>query len=340
MANYKDAGVDIKKAGKTHAEIEKVIASTRNGYCFPISGHYAGILNIGKEKIAITNDGVGSKILVAASLKKFDTVGIDCVAMVVNDLICVGARPVALVDYIALQRQDDGLVSELMKGLADGCMQAGCAIVGGETAVLPEIVNGFDLEATCIGVIGGKGSRQGGSGAKSGSEIIDGGKIRPGDVIVGLESSGIHSNGYTLARRILKVEKWGKEMLAPTIIYVKPVMEMIGACEIHGLANITGGGFSKLSRLGKHSKGGFLLDSMPELKGIMLELYSGVGKDDYEMYRTFNCGIGFCIICRKGEAEKVIGIAKKYRIGAQIIGKAVKEKDVRLKKDGKEISLL
>ncbi|OIO20870.1 phosphoribosylformylglycinamidine cyclo-ligase [Candidatus Micrarchaeota archaeon CG11_big_fil_rev_8_21_14_0_20_47_5] len=324
-STYSDAGIDVKKAVRIHEAMAKIIAGTKNEFCEGEFGHYAGIVKIGEEMIAITNDGVGSKLLVAQKMKKFDTVGIDCVAMVVNDLICIGAKPIALVDYIALQKQDETLVLELMKGLAQGCVQSGCAIVGGETAILPEIVNGFDLEATCIGRVEGG--------------VVDGRIVKEGDAVVGLASSGLHSNGYTLARKVLSMEKWGKEMLTPATIYVKPVLEMIKECEVHGLANITGGAFSKMSRLTKRSGCGFLLDGVPTLPPIFAELRRGV-PSDYEMYRTFNCGIGFCVVCEKEDAKKVIAVAKKYGIGAQVIGQAIAKKDILLKKDGKEISLL
>ncbi|MEM2962871.1 MAG: phosphoribosylformylglycinamidine cyclo-ligase [Candidatus Anstonellales archaeon] len=325
MVKYRDVGIDIKKAAKIHELIEKIVRSTENEFSYGLFGHYAGILVIGKEKIAVTNDGVGSKILVARSLNRFDTVGIDCVAMVANDIICVGARPVAIVDYIALQKQDDKLVLELIKGLAKGAREAGCVIVGGETAILSDIINGFDIEATCVGVVE--------------KEVIDGSKIRRGDVIVGLESSGLHSNGYTLARKLLG-KGWEEEMLKPTRIYVSAIREMSLKCKINGLAHITGGAFSKLTRLSRHFGGGFVLDNMPELGGIFRELYEKLGKNDYEMYRTFNCGIGFCVICPPDEAESVIKIAKRKGIGSDVIGKVMEDRGVRLVRDGRSISLL
>jgi phosphoribosylformylglycinamidine cyclo-ligase len=171
---------------------------------------------------------VGSKLLVADELGKFDTVGIDAVAMNVNDIVCVGAAPLVLVDYLALAKEDGELVSEVVKGLQEGARMAGCAIVGGETAILPDMIKGgrrpFDLAATCVGVVGG--------------EVITGEKMKVGDAIVGMESSGLHSNGFTLARKVLDSKKWGEEMLEPTRIYVKPVLEMLKQGEVHGLAHI------------------------------------------------------------------------------------------------------
>jgi len=183
----------------------------------------------------------------------------------------------------------------------------------------------FDLAATAVGVVEG--------------EPLTGAKMKVGDVIVGLESSGIHSNGYTLARRLLDANKWGKAMLEPTRIYVKPVLEMLSSCGIHGLAHITGGAYSKLMRIGAYAKVGFLLDSMPKTTGVMAELERKMGSD-YEFYRTFNAGVGMCVVCQKKDAAKVVAIAKKHGIGASIIGSITPEEDVILQKNGKKISLL
>lgn len=163
--------------------------------------------------------------------------------------------------------------------------------------------------------------------------------MKPGDILVGLESSGIHSNGYTLARKVLDAKKWGKQMLEPTKIYVKPVLEMIANCEVHGIAHITGGAFSKLSRIGAYGKVGFMLDNMPAMSGVMAELEKKLASN-YEMYRTFNCGIGMVIACPADDGDKIIGIAKKHGIRAQRIGAVTTGSDVVLKKGDARISLL
>jgi len=330
MATYSSSGVDIKKVKGIHRAINSAIFSSAPRFVIPIAGHYAGLFRVGGSTIAIHTDGVGSKILVADALGKFDTIGIDCVAMNVNDLVCVGAKPLVLVDYLALAREDDWLVLQVMKGLLKGARQAGCAIIGGETAILPEMIKGgkrpFDLAATCAGVV------------ESGKPITGDG-ISKGDVVVGLESTGIHSNGYTLARKILDMKKWGRQMLAPTRIYAAPVLEMLEKCKIHGIAHITGGAYSKLMRIGERAGRGFLLDCMPKTKGVMAELERLVGSD-YEFYRTFNAGIGMCIVCPKKEAAKAIGIALRHGIRGQVIGRVIEEQDVVLQKHGKKISLL
>ena len=328
-STYSSSGVDIKKVKGIHAAINDSIFSQMPDFVLPIKGHYAGLFKSGNSTLAIHCDGVGSKILVAEQVGKYDTVGIDCVAMNVNDIICLGARPLVLVDYLALAHEDAALVSEVMKGLQEGATQAGCAIIGGETAILPDMISGgekaFDLAGTVVGVVEG--------------EPLTGAKMKAGDVIVGLESTGIHSNGYTLARKILDAKKWGAAMLAPTRIYVKPVLEMIASCEIHGLAHITGGAYSKLSRIGAYAKVGFLLDAMPKTTGVMAELEKKMG-NDYEFYRTFNAGVGMCVVCPKADAAKVMAIAKKHGIASSIIGKITEGSDVVLEKNGKRMSLL
>jgi len=329
MATYSSSGVDIAKVKSIHSAINDAIFSSLPDYVLPIKGHYAGLFKSGGQILAIHCDGVGSKLLVADDVGKFDTVGIDAVAMNVNDIICLGARPLVLVDYLALAVEDAELVSEVMKGLQEGAKQANCAIVGGETAILPDMIKGgkkpFDLAATCVGVVEG--------------EPLTGVKMKPGDILIGLESSGIHSNGYTLARRLLDSKKWGKQMLVPTRIYVKPIMEMLANCEVHGLAHITGGAFSKLSRIGSYGKVGFILDNMPAMTGVMAELAKKLGSD-YEMHRTFNCGVGMVVACPASQESAIIGIAKKHGISAQRIGVVTPGSDVVLKKGGQMLSLL
>ncbi|MFA6328286.1 MAG: phosphoribosylformylglycinamidine cyclo-ligase [Candidatus Micrarchaeia archaeon] len=329
MATYSSSGVDIRKVKGIHGAINDAIFSSLPDYVLPIKGHYAGLFKSGNQVLAIHCDGVGSKVLVADEMGRFDTVGIDAVAMNVNDIICLGARPLVLVDYLALAEEDAELVSQVLKGLQEGAKQAGCAIIGGETAILPDMIKGgkrpFDLAATCVGVVEG--------------EPLTGAKMKPGDILIGLESSGIHSNGYTLARKVLDAKKWGKQMLAPTKIYVKPIMEMLAGCDIHGLAHITGGAYSKLSRIGSYGHVGFLLDNMPEMGGVMAELSKKLGSD-YEMYRTFNCGVGMVVACPASQESAVIGIAKKHGIAAQRIGVVTPGSDVVLKKGGNSISLL
>ena len=213
-----------------------------------------------------------------------------------------------------------------MKGLVHGARECRCAIIGGETAVIPDIIKGgkkpFDLTFTVVGRM---------------KKQILGDKIEPGNVIVGLESSGLHSNGYTLARRTLDSKKWGAEMLKPTKIYAAPVLEMIDSCQITGIAHITGGGYSKLTRLNKNV--GFELNNMPKLTPLYEAMMEKV-KDVVEMYKTFNMGIGMCIMVPKGEEQKIIQIAKKHGVNASVIGKITTKAGVKLIKEGKEYDLV
>lgn len=318
--------VDVGRVKKIQNGIWDKIKSTysfRKGYGepMPIFGHYGGLFKCGDDKLVIHTDGVGTKIILAQEMEKYNTVGIDAVAMSVNDILCVGAEPLVGVDYIALVKEDSELISELMEGLVKGAEESGCAIVGGETAIIPEIIKEgkrpFDLTFTVVGRV---------------RKLVLGNEIKKGDVIVGLESSGLHSNGFTLARQVLDVKKWGKEMLTPTRIYASTVLEMIDACDVHGIAHITGGGFSKLTRL--NNEVGYRLDNLPKPKPIFDALEEKV-KDRIEMYRTFNMGVGMAIILPKDRADTVINIAKKHSVEANIIGQITDKKGVWLI-DGKK----
>ena len=331
---YAQTGVDVKRIRKMQAGINSALAQTKNKYTPNfIPGHYAGFFEVGKNKLTIHSDGVGSKILVAQELNKHDTVGIDAVAMNANDLICVGSRPIVGVDYLALSRTDEELVNEIMKGLVAGCKESQIALVGGETAILPDMIKSdkpskfadYDLAMTVVGI--------------NESEPITGKNMKEGDILIGLESSGLHSNGFTLARKILSSKDWGEQMLTPTKIYVDAIMEMLKISKVSGIAHITGGAFSKLARIGEHANCGFLLDDMPEPKGIFLEIEKKVG-DTKESYRTFNMGVGMVVVVSKDKENEILSICKKHRINASVIGKTVKGNDVILQKDGKKLSLL
>jgi phosphoribosylformylglycinamidine cyclo-ligase len=339
---YAEAGVDIKKGKRVHARIGDYIKNTfkfrekKFGSVVLGFGHYAGLIDIGGGKLlALHSDGVGTKVLLAQRMRKYDTVGIDCVAMNVNDLICMGAEPVALVIYLALQRPDEKMVAEITKGLVKGAEAAGASIVGGETAVMPDVIKGeiqgrgFDLAAMSVGMVE-KG------------KVVTGERMRAGDVVVGLESGGIHSNGLTLARKVLlkratqikKVEKIAsieKELLKPTKIYVGEVLDILREVDVHGMAHITGGAFSKLDRIAKMCGGGFYLDSMPKPPSIfeLIKKYGNVS--DREMYRTFNMGVGFCIVVGPRDVDKVIEISRAHGTEATEIGKVMKEPGVRIK---------
>lgn len=331
VLTYKKAGVDISDIKKSQAAIGKLIASTHklqkkakiaHGF-----GHYAGIVEIpGGKLLATHTDGVGTKVVIANLMKKYNTIGIDCVAMNVNDIICIGATPISFVDYIAANKNDQQIFKKIVEGLVAGAKKSAMPIVGGETAIMPDVIEGkgfaFDLAGMVVGLVSKK-------------EIVLGNKIKTGDVIIGASSSGIHSNGYSLARKALLgkysvkdkikgVGVLGDALLKPTEIYVKPVLEMVQKCKVTGFAHITGGSFTKLLRL---KNIGYEIDSLPRLPPIM-GLIQEQGVKPEEMYKTFNMGVGFCVISPQDQANKIKSIFKKHRISSQEIGRITSKKGV------------
>jgi phosphoribosylformylglycinamidine cyclo-ligase len=349
MSSYTRAGVDIRKIRRIQGNIGKVISTTHSAIedkgwsVWSGFGHYAGLIEFQSKVFALHTDGVGTKIIIAQLMKKFDTIGIDCVAMNVNDAICVGVTPIGFLDYIALKKPDSYLVKELAKGLVKGAKQSGVAIVGGETAVLPDLLNEkkentFDLVGSVFGVADKK-------------SLVMGNKISQGDIIIGLESNGLHSNGYSLARKVL-LSKYnlknshrflecsiGEELLTPTRIYVKPILELLKKVDsIHGLAHITGGSFAKLSRL--NNKVNYNLDNLPGQENIF-RLIQQAGKISVkEMYSTFNMGIGFCVIVSKSDLSNVEKILEKGKVKHHQIGHITKGNGVvSMTKDGRSYVL-
>jgi len=323
--DYAKAGVDIRLEEKAIKSLAGVIKFARSGFGKPIlTSHYAGVIDCGDFGISITTDGVGSKILVAEAIKKFDTIGIDCVAMNVNDLLAIGSEPLAMVDYIATEKPDEWIMAEIAKGLEEGCRIANITLLGGETATLPEIVRGFDLAGTAIGWV-----RK--------DRIITGEKIREGDVIFAIPSSGIHSNGLTLARKVLEAaglsyhEKFGdktigEELLTPTRIYME-ILDVVRNCEVHGLAHITGGGMLKLKRLKKMK---YVIDNPLKPQEIFSFIQKLGEVEEAEMYRTFNMGMGFMIVLPESEVEKLKEICEGRVVGYVEDGEGVYVKDLRI----------
>ncbi len=326
--DYSKSGVDIKQEEKAVKALISRIKHVKKGFGQPIlTGHYASVLDFGMFGVAITTDGVGSKILIAEALGKFDTIGIDCVAMNVNDLIAIGAEPVAMVDYIAAERPDEKIMAEIAAGLEEGCKIANITLVGGETATLPDMIKGFDLAGTVIGVV-------------EKDKIITGDKIEPGDVIFGIPSSGIHSNGLTLARKAIEKaglsytdefengKSIGEELLTPTRIYIE-VLGILKKYDVHGMAHITGGGVLNLKRL-KNVRFN-ITDPLPAQK--IFRFIQELGKvDDDEMYRTFNMGMGFAIILPEEQAKKLEKEIEGRIVGYVEEGDGVYVKDMRVDK--------
>ena len=306
VSTYSEAGVDIDASEKA---TEALIAQIKNvgrkgdGEAIKLENGFAGLVKLGDGALAICTDGVGSKLLLAGELDAVHTVGIDCVAMNVNDLICVGAEPLSFVDYVALDKPDEDLMAKIGMGLAEGCRQANCTLSGGETAILPEIVHGFDIAGTSVGYV-----KQ--------EDIIDGTKISEGDVLIGLKSSGPHSNGYTLIRKLFDGDtEIGKQLVEPTRIYVKEIMELIGQIDVHGIAHITGGGLDNISRINDNYQ--YVIDNPLPVLPVFDWLQEKGNIEDKEMYRTFNMGMGMMVIVGGKDAEKALSILGS---DAQIIG--------------------
>ena len=329
---YKKAGVDISKIKQSQMAIGRLIASTHkiqkkakitHGF-----GHYAGIVEIpGGNLLATHTDGVGTKVVIANMMKKYNTIGIDCVAMNVNDIICIGATPISFVDYIAANKNDQHIFKKIVEGLVTGAKRSSMPIVGGETAIMPDVIEGkgfaFDLAGMVVGLV------------EKREKMILGNKIKSGDVIIGANSTGIHSNGYSLARKALLtkysvkdkvkgVGTIGNALLKPTEIYTKPVLEIVQKCRVNGLAHITGGAFTKLLRL---KKIGYQIDSLPKIPPIM-GLIEEQGVKPGEMYKTFNMGTGFCIVAPKDQVTRIKSIFKKHKISSQEIGQIISKKGV------------
>ncbi|MCM1985518.1 MULTISPECIES: phosphoribosylformylglycinamidine cyclo-ligase [Methanococcoides] len=321
---YADSGVDIEKEESTIKALTNGMTYKREGLGAPLTsiGHYAGLIDFGEYALAMATDGVGSKVLIANEMKRWNTVGIDCIAMNVNDLLAIGAEPISFVDYLALEKHSDDFASQIGEGLVRGAEISRMSIVGGETATLPEIVNGFDLAGTCLGMV-------------KKDEVITGEKVQLGDVLVGIPSDGVHSNGYTLVRNIIKESGHsyhedfpydtettiGDELLIPTRIYME-VLDVIKECDVHGLAHITGSGLLKLKRV---TDLGFDFTAPIEPGNIFKFLQEEGNVDELEMYRTFNMGMGFLIILPEADAEKAAEMT-----GGKIVGKIV-ESGIRVR---------
>lgn len=296
--DYAKAGVDIKKEEKSVSAIKKIVKesfSFRTGLGRPLTeiGHFSGLIEFGEYALALSTDGVGTKTIIAKRLEKYDTLGIDLVAMCVNDLLCNGVEPMAFTDYVVMDETDESFLAELGKGLLEGARQANTVIIGGETATHPNMkgheVN-FDLAGTALGFV-------------KKDDIITGHDIAVNDVVLGLKSSGIHSNGLSLARAVLLDGTEDKrvlhELLTPTLIYVKPVLNLLESVNVKGMAHITGGGLLNLMRLTEY---GFTL-TMPTPPAIFERIQEKGNINTEEMYKTFNMGVGFVVVVSEDDAH-------------------------------------
>lgn len=337
---YKASGVDIAEAESGLRNIVSRITATwppggpqggLGAVQLPI-GYFANVIDIGGMGLAIGTDGVGSKAIVAQMMQKYDTIGIDCVAMNVNDLLCVGARPLSMVDYIAVEEANATVLDAVAIGLAEGARQAGISICGGEISQLRDMIRGFDLVGTAIGTV-------------PLDRIIVGRDLEPGDRVIGIASNGIHSNGFTLARRAFFENagvsvhhvfpelggELGAELLRPTFIYVPEILEIIERIpSVKALIHITGDGLLNLPRV--DAEIGFVIDNLPPPPPIfgLIEEHAAVERS--EMFEVYNMGIGFCVMVGEADVAATLAILARHRREALVIGRAVADplKSVRL----------
>ena len=324
---YEGSGVDTGGVVQSLADLTERLRKTWNipkgqtGKVCLDFGYFANVIEIGNNKgIAMTTDGVGSKVLVAQRMGKYDTIGIDCIAMNVNDLLCVGATPLAMVDYIAVQALDPACLGELAKGLTEGALRAGISIPGGEIAQVRDVIKsetgkdgeGFDLAGSAIGIV-------------DLDRIIVGERVCAGDVIVGIESNGVHSNGLTLARKAIGQDvslydkqfpelggNLGEELLQPTHIYtqeVLPLLDVEQGIDVKALAHITGDGLLNLSRV--PSRVTFVIDTLPTRPPVFSVIQQLGGIADPEMFEVFNMGIGFCLVVPDNQADRTLDLVTK-----------------------------
>jgi phosphoribosylformylglycinamidine cyclo-ligase len=317
--SYAAAGVDT---GQADAAVDALVGVLRTieldrpSISVLPNGHYASVLRVAPNLgIAVSTDGVGSKIVVAEQADRLETVGIDCIAMNVNDLVCVGAEPIALVDFILCRTADPEQCGAIGEGLRRGAELSGIEIPGGEIAQVGDVVNGLELAGSAIGVV-------------ALDEIVTGDAIAPGDAVIGLPSSGLHSNGYTLARRVLADipldddrlgRPLGEVLLEPTEIYVRPILELLDSeTDVRGLAHITGDGLNNLLRLGAGV--GYAIDD-PLPSQPVFDLIAEHGEiEDGEMHEVFNMGCGFCVIVPEGDLDGALGLLRAHYPDARRVG--------------------
>ncbi|MBV9838347.1 MAG: phosphoribosylformylglycinamidine cyclo-ligase [Solirubrobacterales bacterium] len=330
-SSYAAAGVDTRAADSGVAALVEVLRSIDPGrprLSLPLPGHYASVLEVAPGLgIALATDSVGSKVVVAEQCARFDTIGIDCVAMNVNDLICVGAEPLAVLDYVAVEQADPELLRGVALGLRAGAELAGVEIPGGEVCQLPEVIRGhpsprgFDLVGSAIGRV-------------ALDRVLDGSLCRPGDALVGLPSSGVHSNGLTLARQALLQDAGlsladtpgallgqsiADALLEPTTIYVRAILALLGSeVPVHGLAHITGGGVLNLLRIG--SGVGYEIAAPLAIPPIFELIAKAGAVPEREMWEVFNMGCGFCAIVPEAHADDATALLAGHHPGTRVIG--------------------
>ena len=328
--SYENAGVNLEAGYEVVRRIKQHVASTARKGSMGGIGSFGGMFDLAslglKEPVLVSGtDGVGTKLKIAFAMDRHDTVGIDAVAMCVNDVLAQGAEPLFFLDYVAVGHNDPARVEAIVSGVAEGCRQAGCALVGGETAEMPGMYEGgeYDIAGFTTGVV-------------EKSRLIDGSKVRAGDVLVGIASSGVHSNGFSLVRKIvsdighsytdsidaLGGKVLGDVLLTPTRIYVRQVLEVICNCDVHGVAHITGGGFDEnIPRVLHDGQGLEIHEGSWEILPVFRLLEQWGGIPHREMFNIFNMGIGMVLVLDAAEADKAVGILESAGEKASVIGR-------------------
>ncbi len=327
--NYEKAGVNLEAGYEVVRRIKQHVASTARKGVMGNIGAFGGMFDLAslgvKEPVLVSGtDGVGTKLKLAFAMDKHDTIGIDAVAMCVNDVLAQGAEPLFFLDYVALGHNIPTKVEAIVAGVAEGCRQAGCALIGGETAEMPGMYEGgdYDIAGFTCGVV-------------ERSQLIDGSKVKVGDVLVGVASSGVHSNGFSLVRKIvsdnqldlnerydeLEGNVLGEVLLTPTKIYVRQVLEVIRNCDVHGICHITGGGFDEnIPRVLHEGQGLRIKEGSWEILPVFRALEKWGGVPHREMFNIFNMGIGMVVVLDQSEAAKAIEILTAAGEKASIIG--------------------
>ena len=331
---YKGSGVDISEAGVFKSRIKGLARRSFRPEVLKDIGGFGSFFGLDKNKykepvLVSSADGVGTKLKIASLAGKHDTVGIDAVAMNVNDILCVGAEPLFFLDYIAYSKVGQDVLVDIVKGLNDGCIESNCSLIGGETAQMPGMYKEgeYDLAGFCVGVIEKK-------------NIIDGSKVEPGDKVIGLESSGLHSNGYSLARKVFlqgELKRMSAELLKPTRIYVKPVLSLLNELAntrtrepenaVRGISHITGGAFyDKISRILPDNINVRIDKSSWTVPKIFRLIQNKGNVEEREMYHTLNMGIGMVLVVKPGSVKAVIAKLAAFKVKSWVIGEAVKGK--------------
>lgn len=329
--SYKEAGVDVTAGYKSVELMKKHIAKTTTEGVISGIGGFGGLfepnLNGMEEPVLVSGtDGVGTKLKLAFLLDKHDTIGIDCVAMCVNDVVCGGAKPLFFLDYMALGKNEPEKVAEIVSGVAEGCVQAGCALVGGETAEMPGFypVDEYDLAGFSVGIVDKK-------------KIIDGSELAEGDVLIGLASSGVHSNGFSLVRKVFDINETtinkiydeldkplGETLLTPTKIYVKPLLALIEKCNVKAVSHITGGGFyENIPRMLKDGMSAKIVKSAVPVLPIFNIIQREGNISEHDMYNTFNMGVGMVIAIDKNDVDTALQALENAGEKAFVLGEVV-----------------